>query len=272
MTHRNFLKDKKIIVIKIGTTSLTYPNGRLNFQRIEKLTRVLSDLRNSGKKLILVTSGAIAVGTGKMGIHTRPESLPAKQAAAAIGQSVLMKIYQKFFDEYNQIIAQILLTKDIVDDPIRKKNAENTFNTLLDMNVIPVVNENDSVSTEEIEMGINFGDNDTLSAMVAKLVNAHLLILLSDIDGLYDDDPKINPKAKIIPVVTEISDQIKKYANGTHSAFATGGMRTKIIAANLCLEAGIDTVIANSDDPNIIYDILLGNNVGTLFVAPNKKN
>jgi glutamate 5-kinase len=263
MSYRDLLLKKSRIVIKIGTSSLTYPSGRLNLRRIEKLVRVLSDLRNSGKKVVLVSSGAIAVGTGKLGLTSRPDSLPGKQAAAAIGQTVLMKIYQKFFDEYNQLTGQILLTRDVMEIPIRRINAENTFRTLLDMNVIPIVNENDSVSTEQIE----FGDNDTLSAMVATLVDADLLVMLSDIDGLYNNDPRKDPDARIIPMVTEISSEIEGCASGAGSAFSTGGMRTKIIAARICDKAGIDTVVANGDEPSVLYDIFEGKDVGTLFVA-----
>lgn len=263
MENRKKLKNKKRIVIKIGTSSLTYPNGRLNFHRIEKLAQVLSDLTNQGRQILLVSSGAIGVGSGRLGLRQRPDTLPGKQATAAIGQCVLMKIYQKFFDAYNQIVAQILITKDGMVDLERRRNAKNTLETLLDMNVIPIINENDTISTAEIE----FGDNDTLSASVAALVDADLLIMLTDIDGLFSEDPRKNASAKIISTVKEITHKIEESATGAGSTYGKGGMSTKIAAAKICSESNIDTIIANGNDPAVIYNILAGKKEGTLFLS-----
>lgn len=266
MIYRQHLKDTIRIVVKIGTSSLTYPNGRLNFKKIERIAMILSDLRNQGKEMLLVTSGAIGVGSGKLGMLKRPDTLSEKQAIAAIGQTELMKIYQKFFERYNQYIAQILLTRDIMNNPTRRENAQRTFNTLVEMKVIPVINENDTIATEEIE----FGDNDTLSAYVAKLVNANLLILLTDINGLYSADPKVDPSAKIISTVNEITPEIDKLAGSKGSEYGTGGMVTKIQAAKICRESNIDTIIANGKDPYIINNILSGQKEGTLFLSNEK--
>jgi glutamate 5-kinase len=264
---RKELINKKRIVVKIGTSSLSYENGRLNFQRIANLSYVLSALRNKGFEIVLVSSGAIGVGAGRLGMVGRPVELSKKQALAAIGQAELMKIYQKFFEEYNQFVAQVLLTKDIVTIPERHVNAKNTLLRLISMGIIPIINENDTISTYEIE----FGDNDTLSADVAQLIDADLLILLSDIDGLYSADPKKEEHAEIIHSVTEITPEIEKLASGTGTSFGTGGMITKLSAAKICIDAHIDTVITNGNDPSIIFDILDGKEVGTHFVA-NSKN
>jgi len=266
MNYRQHLKKANTIVIKVGTSLLTYPNGKLNFFRIDKLTRVISTLRNQGKNIVLVSSGAIAVGSENLGLAKRPENLPDKQAAASIGQAILMRIYQKFFGEYNQRVGQILITKAVTDNPLTKKNAINTFNTLLNMGIIPIVNENDTIATDEIE----FGDNDTLSATVATLIDADILILLSDIDGLYTDDPRKDPSAQIIHVVDSITEDIEKSASGAGTAFGTGGMITKILAAKICYKSNIDTVITNGKDPNIVYDILEGKEVGTLFLSKDQ--
>ena len=263
MNMRESFKYKKRIVIKVGTSSLSYTNGRLNFQRIAKLSYVLSALRSRNLEIVLVSSGAIAVGAGRLGLLNRPVELSKKQALAAIGQAELMKIYQKFFEEYNQTVAQVLLTKDIVALPERHQNARNTILKLLGMGIIPIINENDTISTYEIE----FGDNDTLSANVAQLIDADLLILLSDIDGLYSADPKKEHKAEIIRSVSDITPDLEKLASGTATSFGTGGMITKISAAKICLEADIDTIITNGNDPSIIFDILDGKEVGTHFVA-----
>lgn len=260
------LKNKKRIVIKVGTSNLTYANGKVHFDRIEKLTRVISDLQNSGKQIILVSSGAIAVGCGKLHKMNKPKTLAEKQALAAIGQAELMKIYQQFFSAYNQTVAQILLTKDVVTDPIKNKNARNTFNTLLKMNIIPIINENDTVATDEIEH-LGYGDNDRLSADVAVLAQAGLLIILSDIDGLFSSDPHIHKNAVRIPKVVTISKEIEKMALGTKSAFARGGMTTKIAAAKICSANGIDTVITNGKDLANIYSITNGKESGTLFLG-----
>jgi glutamate 5-kinase len=268
MTDRIKLREKKKIVVKIGTTSITHSNGGMNFQRIEKLAKVLSELRNSGKKIMLVTSGAIAAGAGKIGLTQKPERLEEKQALAAIGQAELIRIYEKSFANYNQIVAQVLITKDGVLHPIRRHNAKNTLNTLMNMNIIPIINENDTVSTDEIE----FGDNDTLSAHVSVLAEADLLIILSDIDGLYNNDPRKDENATMISKVIEISNEIEGLAGSTGSHFAKGGMATKISAAKLCDKAGIDTVITSGEEPSIIYDVLDGKDVGTLFVAKKESD
>jgi glutamate 5-kinase len=266
MEDRIKLRDKKKIVIKIGTSSLTHANGRINFERIEKLTMVLSDLRKGGKNVILVTSGAIAVGASKIGLTERPTKLAEKQALAAIGQAELIKIYDEAFSKYSQISAQVLLTKDGVMNPIRRYNAKNTLNTLMHMQIIPIINENDTVSTDEIE----FGDNDTLSAHVASLTDADLLIILSDIDGLYNGDPRKDTNATIISKVNEITPEIEEVAGTTNSAFAKGGMATKISAGKICNKAGIDMIIAKGEDPAILFDLLEGKDIGTLFVARNE--
>lgn len=260
---RGSFKYKKRIVVKVGTSSLSYGNGRLNFQRIANLSYVLSALRSRNLEMVLVSSGAIAVGAGRLGMLNRPAELSKKQALAAIGQAELMKIYQKFFEEYNQTVAQVLLTKDIVTVPERHQNARNTILKLIEMGIIPIINENDTISTYEIE----FGDNDTLSANVAQLIDADLLILLSDIDGLYSADPKKEHKAEIIRSVADITPDLEKLASGTGTSFGTGGMITKISAAKICLNADIDTIITNGNDPSVIFDILDGKEVGTHFVA-----
>lgn len=264
---RENLKMCKRIVIKVGTTTLTYGNGTLNLKRIERLSWVLSDLRNQGKEIVLVSSGAIAVGTDRLGLVKRPRDIRGKQAASAVGQAVLMQIYQNFFMEYNQKVAQILLTKDVIDDKVRKENARNTFSALFEMGVIPIVNENDTISIDELE----FSDNDTLSAYVACLIDSDALIILSDIDGLYEEDPKKNPDAKLISVVGEINKEILDTAGISSSELGTGGMITKITAAKRATKKGIDTIIANGTEPTCIFEILEGNEVGTLFLGKKVK-
>jgi glutamate 5-kinase len=249
------------IVIKIGTSTLSFPNGRLNYQRLVKLAKVIAGIQGSGKKTILVSSGAIAVGAGRLGYGTKPVDLADKQALAAIGQAELIRIYQKFFEARNQQVAQVLLTKDILVNSERRVNARNTLDELLSMDIIPIINENDTVATDEIE----FGDNDTLSAHVAELAKADLLILMSDIDGLYSADPRRDPEARIIPEVFEITDELERAATGTASGFGTGGMATKIAATRICSHAGIKVVIANGADPDILWSILAGKESGTLF-------
>jgi glutamate 5-kinase len=263
MNYRETFKNKKRIVVKIGTSTLSYSNGRLNFQLLEKLAYVLSAMRKRGIQVMLVSSGAIGVGGGHLGLASRPEELAKKQALAAIGQAELIKIYQKFFEEYNQLVAQVLLTKDIVTIPARNENAKNTLLELLSMDIIPIINENDTIATYEIE----FGDNDTLSANVAALINADLLIMLSDIDGLYSADPKTESSAKIIHTVGNITPGLENLATSAGSAFSTGGMVTKIAAAKICSAANIDTVITNGSDPAVIFDILDGKETGTHFIA-----
>lgn len=256
-------KNIKRIVVKVGTSTLSYKNGRLNFQRMEKLAYVMSALRSKGYQVVLVSSGAIGVGAGRLGLVEKPSDLPVKQALAALGQAQLMKIYQKMFEDYNQIVAQVLLTKDVMIIPQRHENAQNTLFKLLEMGVIPIINENDTISTDEIV----FGDNDTLSAMVTTLVEADLLILLSDIDGLYSADPKTDSTAQIIRSVTEITPELENLAAGAGSSFGTGGMVTKISAAKITSAAGIDTIITNGDEPSILFDVVDGKEVGTHFIA-----
>jgi len=256
------MKHYKRIVVKVGTSTLTYNTGKLNLSRIERLSMVLSDLANQGKDIVLVTSGAIGVGMGKLGIKKRPADIATKQALAAVGQGMLMQIYEKMFSEYGIVVAQILITKEDIFFEDRYKNASNTFNSLLQYGVIPIVNENDTIATDEIKIG----DNDVLSAYVAKLVNADLLILLSDIDGLYDRDPKVDG-AKLISRIEKIDDNIKRIAKGAGSELGTGGMVTKINAAQIVMECGISMVIANGCRPDNIYDIISGKDIGTLFMG-----
>lgn len=265
VVNREFLKDKKRIVIKIGTSTITHMStGNLNLGKLEQFVRVLTDIRNQDKEVVIVSSGAIGAGRKALGIKERPQTLSLKQACAAVGQARLMMIYQKLFAEYNQTIAQILITKRILLNEISLANAENTFQELLAMGVIPIVNENDPISTDQIQEE-NFGDNDTLSANVAEMVKADLLILLSDIDGLYSDDPRNNEKAKFISYVDHIDEKLEAMAKGADTAFGTGGMATKIAAAKIAHDAGVDMVIANGDDVRNINRILAGEEIGTLF-------
>ena len=264
MNNREKLKDKQRIVVKVGTSSLIHKaTGNINLFRLEKLVRVLTDLHNSGKDVILVSSGAIGVGFKALGLENRPTSLPMKQACSAVGQGQLMMIYQKLFAEYNQGSAQILITKETMLNDERRYNAKNTFEELLKLGVIPIVNENDTVSTEEIE----FGDNDTLSAVVTAVVQGDLLILLTDIDGLYDKDPHKDEDARIIPVVEEITEHLFEIAGGKGSKFGTGGMITKLQAAQIATEVGIPTIVMNGGDSDNIYRVLEGHQVGTFFTA-----
>lgn len=249
------------IVFKVGTSTLTYPNGKTNIRRIGRLVKVLSDLKNSGKEIILVTSGAIGVGVSKLNLRKKPVDIPGRQAAATVGQCELMFLYDKLFSEYGHTIGQLLITRSDVDIKERKTNLENSFEKLFEFDAIPVVNENDAVSVEEIE----FGDNDSLSAVVAKLVNADALIILTDTDGLFDGDPREDPDARIIPLVEEIDDYIESIAGGSGTKFGTGGMVTKVHAARFATDAGIDTVVMNGDRPEQIYDLLDGRQVGTFF-------
>lgn len=257
------LKDVKRIVIKVGTSTLTHDTGHINLRRVEELVRVLADLRNSGKEVVLVSSGAVGVGIGKLGLKNADRGTKEKQAYSAIGQSELMGIYGRLFSEYGCSVAQILLTKNVLEDAVRKENAINTFGKLLDWSVIPIVNENDVISTEEIE----FGDNDTLSAVVASLIGAQALVILSDIDGLYSADPRTDSSAKLVEEVSEITEELLSTAGGAGSNRGTGGMLTKLLAARRATEHGVDMVITNGDNPKIIYDILDGKRVGTLFTA-----
>lgn len=254
------LSQAKRIVIKIGTSSLTHPNGKPNLRRFEKLARVLCDLKNAGKEIVLVSSGAISVGCNRLGLEQRPQDTRGKQAAAAVGQCDLMSIYDRLFGEYGQVSAQILLTRDVIDDEHRKENVINTFSELLKLGVIPIVNENDTVSVEEIE----FGDNDKLSAIVAVITGADALIILTDIDGLYDRDPKL-PGAKKIAEVHEINEALLSIAGGSGSNRGTGGMHSKLEAAKLSMDHSITTVIASCADLENLYRILDDEPIGTQF-------
>ncbi len=251
------------IVIKVGTSTLAHPTGHLNIRHMESLCKVLSDIKNAGHEVILVSSGAIGMGMGKLSLRERPSTLPGKQAAAAVGQCELMYTYDKLFSEYNHIIAQILLTGSDVKDTERRNNFIGTMEHLLDMTVLPIINENDTVVTDEIIIG----DNDTLGAIVATSVKADLLILLSDIDGLFTDDPRKVPDAKLIPEIREITPEILAHAGGKGSAIGTGGMATKLKAAEIVMAEGCDMIIANGKDPLILYDILDGASVGTRFIG-----
>ncbi|HHX22393.1 MAG TPA: glutamate 5-kinase [Thermoanaerobacterales bacterium] len=251
------------IVIKVGTTTLVHDNGKLNIENMEKLVRVISNIKNSGKNVVLVTSGAVGVGSGRLGIKAKKD-VKIKQALAAVGQGILMQFYEKLFLEYGINVAQILLTRDDLEKSIRKQNALNTFMTLFEYDVVPIVNENDTVAVEEIV----FGDNDTLAAVVAKLIKADILILLSDVDGLYTLPPT-EPGAEKIHYVKCITPEIRALAGDTNSAFGTGGMESKIIAADIATQAGIAMAIIDGERPLYIYDILKGKNQGTFF-EPNK--
>ncbi|MDY6220922.1 MAG: glutamate 5-kinase [Candidatus Alectryocaccobium sp.] len=268
---RNTFKDKKRIVIKIGSSSLEHhETGRLDIVKIERLVREISDLRNQGKEVVLVSSGATMVGRNALGFDHRPAKVTEKQACASVGQARLMMIYQKLFSEYNQICSQILLTKSNVLDSLHRVNARNTFNELLRLGVIPVVNDNDAVATYGINDLSVFGDNDTLSAIVSTIIDADLLIVLSDIDGLYTDNPRENPDAVFIEYVEKIDDDIMKMGKDTESSVGTGGMATKLSAAKLASAAGTDMVLANGHDFRIIHEIIEGESVGTVFVADPK--
>ena len=258
------ISDKKRIVIKLGTSTLTHKTGRLNIRRMTNLIKVMADLQNSGKELIIVSSGAVGLGVGKLGLRERPSDTPTKQAAAAVGQCELMYLYDDLFDDYGIPVAQILLTNTILENE-RRKNVENTFERLISMGVIPIVNENDAVAIDELELEI--GENDSLSAIVAKIAKADLLIILSDIDGLYDSDPHKNPDARLIPVVTEIDSHIEEIAGGAGSALGKGGMITKINAAKIANDAGIDMIIMNGNNPDKLYDLFDNTQAGTLFIA-----
>ena len=252
------------IVVKVGTSTLAHPTGRLNIQRMEKLCKVLSDLKNMGHEIILVSSGAIAMGFGKLNLSERPKDVPTKQASAAVGQCELMYIYDKLFTEYNHTVAQLLITApDIEEGGVRKQNFHNTLARLLELGALPVINENDTISTEEF----GIGDNDTLSAIVAVTIQADLLILLSDIDGLSDGDPRKNPDAKLIDTVEKIDEHIISLGGGSGSNLGTGGMATKLRAAQMATAAGCEMVIANGQSPEVLYDVAAGKRVGTRFLA-----
>lgn len=258
------IDEKKRIVIKVGTSTLTHKTGRLNIRRMERLVKVIADIQNSGRQVTLVSSGAIGLGMAKLGMQSRPTETQLKQACAAVGQCELMYMYDKLFGEYNLTVAQILLTKYILDSP-RRNNVENTFEQLLCRNVIPVVNENDTVAIDELEL--EFGENDTLAAHVAIFNNADMLVILSDIDGFYDSNPKLNPDAKLIPMVTEINDDVRRLAGDAVSGLGTGGMITKLNAAEMVMNNNIDMAILNGRNPDILYDLFDGKAAGTIFTS-----
>jgi glutamate 5-kinase len=269
MDREALMAQKKRIVVKIGSSTLTHPEtGDMDLVKMERLVRILTDISNSGKDVVLVSSGAIAVGRKTMKISERPRKKSVKQACAAIGQTRLMMVYQRLFAEYNKIPAQILMTKLTMIRDENRRNARATFSELLEMGVIPIVNENDTVVTDEIE----FGDNDTLSAIVAALIHADLLVLLSDIDGLYDDDPRANPDAKFIEEIDYITDELEAMAKGAGSDVGTGGMATKIAAARIANDAGADMVICNGNDIKNLRHVIEGRKVGTIFRAHKNEN
>jgi len=255
------------IVVKIGTSTLAHAGGRLNIRRVELLCKVLSDLKNAGHQLVLVSSGAIGMGVGKLGLPGRPADMPGKQAAAAVGQCELMYTYDKLFAEYSHTVAQLLLTADDIRDDRRSIHVHDTLERLLEYQALPIINENDAVATDEIGIETTIGENDSLSAIVAQLVQADLLILLSDIDGLYTADPHRNVDAVLIPEVREITDEILALAGGAGSSLGSGGMATKLHAAQITTAAGIDMIIANGEHPEVLYDIFEGRAVGTRFIG-----
>lgn len=251
------------IIVKVGTSTLTHRSGHLNIRHVEMLCKVLSDIKNAGHEVVLVSSGAIGMGVGKLNLSARPEDMPGKQAAAAVGQCELMYIYDKLFSEYNHTVAQLLLTGEDLEDRARHVNFVNTLNRLLELEVLPVINENDTIATEEI----SFGDNDRLGALVAAAVSAELLVVLSDIDGLYTSDPRKDPEARLIPEVRTITEEMKESAGGKGSALSTGGMATKLAAAGIAMDAGCDMVIMNGAKPEDLYLLLDGKAVGTRFIG-----
>lgn len=259
------------IVIKVGTSTLAHTGGHLNIRRVELLCKILSDLKNAGHELVLVTSGAIGMGVGKLGLAGRPADMPGKQACAAVGQCELMYVYDKLFSEYNHNVAQLLLTADDIKDPRRSRHVHDTLERLLQFRALPIINENDAVSVDEIGIETTIGENDTLSAIVAQLVGADELILLSDIDGLYTADPRKDPSATMISLVEEITPEIEALAGGSGSALGSGGMATKLRAARIAMDAGIDMIIANGEHPETLYDICEGKCVGTRFVGKREQ-
>ena len=263
MDHRKLLKDKQRIIVKVGTALITHEDGKINLLNLEKLARVIAGLCNEGRDIILVTSGAVGAGMGIMNLNKRPEKVADRQALASIGQAALLRMYETFFKEYNQTIGQVLLTRDGIEDPVRRRNAKNTIEKLLEMGVTPIINENDTVSTAEIE----FGDNDMLSVLVAELINADLLIMLTTTDGVFTDNPKVNSNAKQVPTVMKAGDELKGIITNGTSGLGRGGMESKIKAAEMCRQKNIDVVIADGSEAHVIYDILEGGKYGTLFVS-----
>lgn len=258
------ITQAKRVVVKVGTSTLTYENGKINLRRMESLCKVLSDLQHSGREIVLVTSGAIGVGVGKVGLTERPNETEKRQAMAAVGQCELMFMYDKFFSEYNCLVAQILLTGNTISNLHSKQNVVNTFRELIGMGIVPIVNENDSVAVDEL-LGTQIGDNDTLSAMVAKLTEADLLVILTDIDGLYDANPRADANAKRIPFVREVTPEVIALAGGTGSNRGTGGMRTKVNAAAIANEAGICCCVISGANPKNLYHLFDGEQIGTVF-------
>ena len=259
------ISEKQRIVIKLGTSTLAHKTGKLNIRRMTNLVRVISDLHNSGREIIMVSSGAVGLGAGKLGLPEKPKDTKTKQAVAAIGQCELMHVYDDMFAKYSITVAQILLTKAIINNPSHCENFMNTVEKLVGMDVIPIVNENDTIAIDELELEI--GENDSLSALVAELSRADLLLILSDIDALYDDDPRSNPDAKPIPLVEKITPEIEAVAGGAGTSLGTGGMSTKITAAKIATNAGIDMIIMNGRDPEKLYDLFEDAEIGTLFKA-----
>lgn len=259
------ISEKKRIVIKLGTSTLAHSTGKLNIRRMTNLVRVISDLHNSGREIIMVSSGAVGLGAGKLGLSRKPKDTRMKQAVAAVGQCELMHIYDDMFEKYSVTVAQILLTKTIINNSNHCSNFRNTVESLISMGVIPIINENDTIAIDELELEI--GENDSLSALVAELSEADLLLILSDIDALYDDDPRTNPDAKPISFVEKITPEIEKVAGGAGSSLGTGGMSTKINAAKIAAAAGIDMVIMNGKNPDLLYDLFEDKELGTFFKA-----
>jgi len=266
VNHRQELQNSKRIVVKVGTSTLTYDNGDINLARIEKLARVLSDLMNAGKEVVLVTSDAVQVGVKKLKLKEKPTSIREKQAAASVGQCELMHIYSKFFGEYSHIVGQVLLTKDVIEDEHVRNNVVNTFEKLIEDKVIPIVNENDTVAIDEIENIVRFGDNDNLSAIVSVLIHADLLVILSDIDGFFDSDPTKNLNSKLMKVIDGITPELENFAGDSGTDVGTGGMVTKLTAAKTATSAGVSLILANGKEPSILRDIIEGQEIGTLFL------
>ncbi|GED49815.1 glutamate 5-kinase [Carnobacterium maltaromaticum] len=268
---RAHLNTLKRIVIKVGTSTLMYPTGAINLQRIEKLAFVLTDLKNQGKEVILVSSGAIGVGCHRLKLTERPTTIPQQQAVAAVGQSELMSLYSNFFNNYSQVVGQVLLTRDVIEFPESRTNVTNTFNQLLAMDIIPIVNENDTVAVDELEHQTKFGDNDSLSALVTELTQADLLIMLSDIDGFYDKNPTVHQDARLFSEINEITADLLSLAGGNGSKFGTGGMITKLNAAEHVLNQDSQIILANGAEPTIIFEIMHGENIGTHFLKKKAK-
>ena len=263
MDNRELLKKAKRVVVKVGSSTITYANGKRNFSQIDRIARELSDLQNQGKEMILVTSGAVAVGVDRLGLPKKPDTIPGKQAAAAVGQGVLMHTYEKIFADYGQIVAQVLLTKTESLDRHRYTNSRNTFMELIKQRVIPIVNENDVVALDELKIG----DNDNMSALVAGIIDADLVIILSDIDGLYTADPREDKNAILLSEITEITPEIENLGGKSGTNLGTGGMATKLSAAKKCVARGTDVVIANGSSPAVLYDIMDGKMIGTRFIS-----